>query len=227
MKVWDTYSYAFQWKCKLVEANQLHYYLYWGDNLSHMTFYDFCWCIKLQTKVQSKQVKNSHKVRLGVLCWHKLKPGNSLHITHELLEHTNEVRGEMSQKLVPCVVEMSIPWAACPKAWALFILIHFKSFSYDKSLFLKDHDSKVILKSSPFSEASPVIMQNWNARMNKMLTIYKNKLNKLLQASLIVNAIVHLFMISMSWNAHWIRKISTSINQFFFSRRQNGYYQGW
>lgn len=101
-----------------------------------MNFYDFCRCVELQPKSKRLKLKNTHESRLGVRQRHGLKAGHPLHTTHELLEHTNEDRGEMRRELVPRVVGMSIPRSSHEQAWALFTLLHFKPFSCDDPLFM-------------------------------------------------------------------------------------------
>lgn len=55
-----------------------------------MAFYDFCRCVRLE-KTSTSRTKNTAGTRLGV----------------RLIEHTNEVRGEGSEILVPRVMGMS------------------------------------------------------------------------------------------------------------------------
>jgi len=92
----------------LREANQVVDYLYRGETLRSIAFYDFCRCVRLE-KVSTSPTKNVANERLGVLTRHELKHRHPLAITHRLVEHTNEFRGEGANLLVPRVVGMSIP----------------------------------------------------------------------------------------------------------------------
>jgi hypothetical protein len=40
----------------LVEANQIHHYLYCADSLCHMNFYDFCRCVRLESVKKSANI---------------------------------------------------------------------------------------------------------------------------------------------------------------------------
>lgn len=146
----------------LVDVNQIHHYLHCDDSPVHMNFYDFCRCIKLQTKARSKRTKNTHATRLGVLQRYALKPGHPLHATHELIKHTDALR-HMDRELVPLVIGMSIPLSNNKRAWALFALSHFKPFSCDIPLFNRDEDPEDVFNAYAFSDYSQSIMINWEA----------------------------------------------------------------
>ena len=113
---------------KLVDTHQIHHYWHRSDSLEHMSFYDFCRCIRIETKSRSSHIKNTHETRLGVFQRHPLKSSHPLHESHHLIEHTNEERGEGHHELVPRIVGMSIPRETLA-IWPLFALAHFKPFS--------------------------------------------------------------------------------------------------
>ena len=92
----------------LRETNQVIDYLYRGKTLRSMVFYDFCQCVRLE-KTSTSKTKNTADTRLGVLTRHELEQGHPSAETHRLVEHTNELRGEGSDLLVPRVMGMSIP----------------------------------------------------------------------------------------------------------------------
>ncbi|KAG9310750.1 hypothetical protein JVU11DRAFT_9357 [Chiua virens] len=138
---------------ELVETNQLHHYLYRSDALSHMSFYEFGRCVELQPKSQSRRIKHTHETRLS----------HPLHATHELLEHTNESRGDVARELVPRIVGTSIPRSTHKRVWALFMLAHFKPFSCDTPLFAENDIPEEMLEAFKFSDASLIVMKNWEA----------------------------------------------------------------
>ena len=70
----------------LREANQVVDYLYRGETLRLMTFYDFCQCVRLE-KTSTSKMKNTASTRLGVLARHELKLGHPSAETHRLVEH--------------------------------------------------------------------------------------------------------------------------------------------
>ena len=148
---------------KLVEANQIHHYLYRADTLVNMNFYDFCRCVRLQTKTRSKHTKHTHETRLGVLKRHGLKPAHPLHATHELVEHVDDLRGDMNRVLVPRVIGTSIPRSNNKQAWMLFTLSHFKPFNCDVPLIQENEDTEEVFDSYQFSDYSRSIMLNWEA----------------------------------------------------------------
>lgn len=51
----------------LLDANQVHHYIYGDDALCHMNFYEFCRCICLEDMGKSLKNKNTFETRLGVL----------------------------------------------------------------------------------------------------------------------------------------------------------------
>lgn len=57
----------------VVGSNQVHNYLYQSLSLDDMSFYDFCSCVRLQSKARSKNLKNTPESCLGVLHRHELK----------------------------------------------------------------------------------------------------------------------------------------------------------
>ena len=146
---------------KLVNSHQIHDYWYRSDTLAHLSFYDFCRCVRLEPKSKSERNKNTHETRAGVLRRHTLKDPHPLSETHHLLEHTNEERGELRSELVPRIVGMSIPRETSP-SWYIFALAHFKPFSLNKRL-VNGCNWKEEYESYKFQEAHIQIMKNWNA----------------------------------------------------------------
>jgi hypothetical protein len=45
---------------QVVECNQIHHYIYCLQLLADMCFYEVCCCVQLQTKAQSKDIKNTY-----------------------------------------------------------------------------------------------------------------------------------------------------------------------
>ncbi|KAG1734452.1 uncharacterized protein EDB91DRAFT_1250974 [Suillus paluster] len=148
---------------KLVEANQIHHYLYCSDALAQMSFYDFCHCVCVETIKSSARMKNTHETRLGVYRRHALKPGHPAHETHELQEHTNEQRGDGYQEFIPRVVGCSIPRRSDATAWALFALAHFKPFSVIVPLLSGMESVISTFQKYSFSGRSRQVMNNWEA----------------------------------------------------------------
>ncbi|KAG2337334.1 hypothetical protein BDR05DRAFT_1005149 [Suillus weaverae] len=133
------------------------------DEDAGMCFYKFCCCVRLQTKARSKDVKNTHETHLGVLQRHALQDQHPLAQSHELLEHTNEARGEGAHKFVPRVVGMGIPHNTDSKKWKLFALTHFKPFSIAVPLIPLHSSVDVVYASYNFSAHSLAIMKHWEA----------------------------------------------------------------
>lgn len=148
---------------QIVECNQIHHYLHCASTLADISFYDFCRRIRFQTKAKSKEVKNTHETRLGVLRRHALMNSHPLWESHELLEHSNEERGEGSRELVPRVVGMSIPRSTNPRQWQLFTLAHFKPFSQVNPLIPSDSSVEDVFNSYAFTPRNLAIMKHWEA----------------------------------------------------------------
>ena len=47
---------------KLVDTHQIHHYYYCADTLSHMSFFDFCWYVKLKEKPKDLMLKTHMKL---------------------------------------------------------------------------------------------------------------------------------------------------------------------
>lgn len=148
---------------QIVECNQIHHYLFRASSLDDMCFYDFCRCVRLQMKAKSKDIKNTHETRLGVLRRHALHDQHPLAQTHELLEHTNESRGEGTHEFVPRVVGMSIPRSTDARKWKLFALAHFKPFSNDVPLIPQNSTVEEVYAGYEFSARGLSIMKHWEA----------------------------------------------------------------
>jgi len=145
----------------LHETNQVVDYLYRGETLRQMTFYDFCRCTRLE-KTSTSKTKNTADERFGVLRRHELKHGHPLAATHRLIEHTNEVRGEGTNLLVPRVVGMSIPRKS-DKGYCVFALAHFIPFDIDNLLLRAGQTATDTFESSEFSPKHLQILDNWEA----------------------------------------------------------------
>ncbi|KAG1800749.1 uncharacterized protein HD556DRAFT_1438751 [Suillus plorans] len=115
------------------------------------------------SKAKSKDVKNMHETHLGVLQRHALMGDHPLWQTHKLLEHTNEVHGDGSRELIPCIVGMAIPRRTHPNQWQLFMLAHFKPFSHTSPLIPKDSSIEEVFETYTFTPRSHAIMQHWEA----------------------------------------------------------------
>jgi hypothetical protein len=94
---------------ELLDANQVHHYIYHDNSLCHMNFYDFSHCIRLELISKSAKNKHTFETCLGISRRHPLKIGHPSHQMHVLVEHTNEERGDCEHKFVPHVIRMSIP----------------------------------------------------------------------------------------------------------------------
>ena len=145
----------------LREANQVIDYLYQGETLSHMVFYDFCRCMKLE-RISVNPTKNTSDTRLGILRRHELKQGHPLAATHQLVEHTNELRGEGAGLLVPRVVGMSIPRKS-DKAYHMFALAHFTPFDIENPLLSPGQNATEAFNPNGFSSRHVQILDNWEA----------------------------------------------------------------
>ena len=147
---------------ELVDTHQVHHYWYRSESLEHMSFYDFCRCIRIEKKSRTCHVKNTHETRLGVLQRHSLKSSHPLHETHHLIEHTNEDRGEGHHELVPRIVGMSIP-RETSAIWPFFVLAHFKPFSMTQPLIPANESYENVFQTYSFSDRTLKIIRNWNA----------------------------------------------------------------
>ena len=145
----------------LREANQVVDYLYRGETLCSMAFYDFCRCVRLE-KTSASQTKNTADTRLGVLKRHELKDGHPLATTHRLVEHTSELRGEGTNLLIPRVVGMSIPRKS-DKIYHVFALAHFMPFDIDNPLIHPGQTAMEVFNSGEFSHRHLQILDNWEA----------------------------------------------------------------
>ncbi|KAG1733088.1 hypothetical protein EDD22DRAFT_960256 [Suillus occidentalis] len=148
---------------QIVDCNQVHHYLFRASSLDDMCFYDFCHCVWLQTKARSKDVKNTFETHLGVLHQHALQDLHPLSQTHELLEHTNDARGEGLHEYVPRVVGMSIPHSTDANKWKLFTLAHFKPFSCTVPLIPLHSSVDAEYASFQFSTRGLAIMKHWES----------------------------------------------------------------
>lgn len=148
---------------RIVESNQVHNYLYHSASLADMSFYDFCRCVRLQTKARSKKNKNMHESHLGVLHRHELMAEHPLSDSHKLVEHTNEAHGECNREFIPRVVGMSIPRRTHTTQWALFALAHFKLFSDTRPLLPDGRSASEIYESFTFLARAKMVMHHWEA----------------------------------------------------------------
>ncbi|KAG1901582.1 uncharacterized protein F5891DRAFT_1187439 [Suillus fuscotomentosus] len=148
---------------QLFDTNQVHDYIYRADMLSHMNFYEFCCCVRLEIISKSANNKHTFKTRLGVLRRHCLNVGHRCSETHVLVEHTNEERGEGNSELVPHVVGISIPRPMNARLWALFVLAHFKPFSVSTDLLGSAEDPVTCFEKSKLCPASLQVLSNWEA----------------------------------------------------------------
>lgn len=144
----------------LYTSNQVIDYIYRDDSLSLLSFYDFCRCVRLEKKTLAP--KNTHESRLGVLARHSLKPSHPLSLSHHLVEHTNESRGDGTYELVLRVVGMVIPRPSDPK-YKLFALAHFKPFSLSNPLIPEGDTVERCFENYNFHMSHMSIMKNWDA----------------------------------------------------------------
>ena len=145
----------------LREGNQVLDYLYRGETLREMVFYDFCRCVRLE-KISASKTKNTADTRLGVLTRHELKEGHPSAGTHRLVEHTNELRGEGTNLLVPRVMGMSIPRKS-DKGYRMFALAHFIPFGIFDPLLKPGQTVNNVFESAKFTNRHQQILDNWEA----------------------------------------------------------------
>jgi hypothetical protein len=145
----------------LREGNQVLDYLYRGETLRQMAFYDFCRCVRLE-KTSRSRTKNTADTRLGVLTRHELKRGHPSAETHRLVEHTNELRGEGTNLLVPRVMGMSIP-RELDKGYWMFALAHFIPFDINSPLLKPGQTVDDVFESARFADRHLQILSNWEA----------------------------------------------------------------
>lgn len=148
---------------EIVQADQVHHYIYRADTLSHLCFYDFVRYVRMETKARDKRTKNTHETRLGVFKHHILKDEHPLSRTHILIEHTDFSCGDGANEYVPRIVGCSIPRKTNADAWALFALAHFKAFSAAVPVLRPGDDPMTIFNSYSFSENANKVLQNWDA----------------------------------------------------------------
>jgi hypothetical protein len=145
----------------LHEGNQVLDYLYRGETLCRVAFYDFCRCVRLE-KTSRSRTKNTADTHLGVLTRHELKRGHPSAETHQLIEHTNELRGEGMNLLVPWVMGMSIPRES-DKGYRMFTLAHFIPFDIDSPLLKPGQTVDDVFESVRFADRHLQILSNWEA----------------------------------------------------------------
>lgn len=145
----------------LREANQVVNYLYRYESLRSMAFYNFCRCVRLK-KMSTAKTKNMVNSHLGVLTRNELKPGHPSAETHQLVEHTNELRGEGTNSLIPRVMGMSIPRKSNKGYWT-FTLAHFILFDTDNPLLMPGQTADSIFENMQFAERHLWILNNWEA----------------------------------------------------------------
>ena len=145
----------------LHEGNQVVDYLYRGETLYWMTFYDFCRCVRLE-KMSTSRTKNTAETRLGVLTRHELRQGHPSAETHRLVDHTNELRGEGTNVLIPRVMGMSIPRKS-DKGYQMFALAHFIPFDIDNPLLKPGQTVDDVFWSAHFADRHRQILSNWEA----------------------------------------------------------------
>ena len=145
----------------LRETNQVIDYLYRGEELHSMVFYDFCRCVRLE-KISACKIRSTTDARLGVLTRHQLKQGHPCFKTHHLVEHTNELRGEGSDVLVPRIVGMSIPRTS-DAGYRIFALAHFVPFDIDNLLPGPGRTIDDVYENANFCDRHLEILGNWEA----------------------------------------------------------------
>jgi hypothetical protein len=145
----------------LLESNQIHDYYYRGGSLQDMNFFDFCCCIKLESKGK-KLPTDTPESRLGVLHHHDLLPQHPLSETHHLKEHTNHAQGEASSELIPRVIGLSILRTTAGTKYALFVLAHLKPFSINCPLIPKGQTVDQVFENFHFTLNDKQLMKNWD-----------------------------------------------------------------
>ena len=155
---------------KLLMGNQFLEYLYRSDLVKDFNFYEFCRLFRLE-KIKHPTSKVDHgcpvdiQTHLSKYTRYPLKTGHPLHMTHQLVQHTNESIGHNYSKLVPRVIGTSIPRSNSGTRWMLFTLAHFKPFDIDHPLLLVSSAALIELsfKNHSFSPRSLYVMKQWDA----------------------------------------------------------------
>jgi hypothetical protein len=146
----------------LVCKNQVTDYWYRPPALADMTFYEFAHCVSLENENKNKNKKTDGN-HLNAHARHMLHDNHPLHSTHQLVEHTNEKRGECQTRLIPRVVGSYIPHEKTGCQWQLFVLAHFKPFSHSAPLLANNESLEDAFKSFAFSHQSLFQMNNWES----------------------------------------------------------------
>lgn len=147
---------------RLMEANQIHDYVYQGDSLKDMTFYDFCHCIRRES-LNHRQPINTPETCLRVLQCHILHPLHLLHDTHILVQHTVSEHGKGINEKVPCVFGTFIPQQNAGLKYSIFALSHFCPFSHSNPLIPAGKSITDIMKNYKFSDDSLDSLNNFEA----------------------------------------------------------------
>lgn len=142
---------------QLVEVNQIDDYLYRGEELQHMCFYDFVRCVH---KVSgSKSGARDVKGTAGALPRCSLLAPHPESQTHYLVIKTDPNAEFPPNALVPRVIGCSIPRAHAD-SYPLFMLSHFKPWSISKPL-LNGLSPQEAFEQFDFLPQHSRIMQNW------------------------------------------------------------------
>ena len=146
----------------LVNHNQLTDYWFRDTTLSNMNFYEFVRCITL-TKIRqwnNEDITNK-KIFSNIQKKHKLLDNHPLRESHYLVEHTNEECGQTGKQFVPRIIGATIPREKTGLQWKIFILAHFKPFSFSDPLIRNGETIKNAFDNFEFSSRSQQIMKNW------------------------------------------------------------------
>ena len=160
----EQYSLKIQTDChgRLVSRSQVFDHWYCSDALADMNFYEFTFCVAIETQAKAKGAIKPDSW-LGPLKCHLLKDEHPLSETHVLVEHTNDLHGDGGTHLVPRIVGSFIPQEKAGDKWALFTLAHFKPFS--NTIFIVESGMTLdqAYKNFEFSPRSHFVMNNWEA----------------------------------------------------------------
>ncbi|KAF5365147.1 hypothetical protein D9757_011773 [Collybiopsis confluens] len=117
----------------LQQLDRVQEYWFRDSALLDMNFYDFVRHTSCQAKSNTRTV-HTPETRVGVLSRFSLQELHPLHCSHEIIRHTFIAQGDAGKELVPVMIGMNPPRQSDSDYYKLFVLAHFKPFSFELSL---------------------------------------------------------------------------------------------
>jgi hypothetical protein len=142
----------------LEDVNQIDHYLHRDSTLSQMNFYDFVrfTCIQRDTRPNTSQTE--HRSSYCDRC--ALTPPHPWASSHVIVLHTNFEKGHGSAPLVPRMIGCTPPRTNDPR-FKLFVLAHFKPFSFSSPLVLPSETILSTYDTHSFNAEAQSVMENW------------------------------------------------------------------